>query len=141
MKELFESKSNSSFNVTNPLTSSPSSSTIASSQSEQLSHGEVAGIVIGCAAFIVICASGVVSMMKRKPKNKPPVELSDRSPQMLPSKPQLIELSAEQGELSAEQGAPEILTEHQDRTELPARNKRFAAELSSGAPIGHELHR
>ncbi|MCJ1461497.1 hypothetical protein MMC07_000094 [Pseudocyphellaria aurata] len=75
-----------------------------------LGHGAVAGIVVGCAAFSVICAAGAGFAMKRRSKPGEFLELSP-SPHSSPSEPQ---------ELSASQRARELLTERQDRAEISA---------------------
>ncbi|MCJ1268773.1 hypothetical protein MMC22_008661 [Lobaria immixta] len=131
VKELFERKTNSSSNTTNPITSSPSSTSTPSSR-QKLSHGMVAGIVVGCTAITVLCAVGAAFTLKRRSKSIKSTEVPSHSPHMLPSEPQFTELSAEHR-------AQELLNEHHHRTELPDTSTKSAAELSSGAPIGQEL--
>ncbi|MCJ1427876.1 hypothetical protein MMC29_005782 [Sticta canariensis] len=132
VKELFEGKSESSSNTTNSTTSS------SITQSHRLSHGAVAGITVGCIAFVVIVAAGATFTTKHKSEKSKLFELSDRSPQMSsqmsPSESQCIELSALQR-------PNEMWTEHQDRTELPhtQRSRRFAEEPNSRASIALEL--
>lgn len=92
----------------------------------------VAGIVVGCAAIIVLCAVGAAFKLKRRPTSNKSVELSSHSPQMLPSESPFTELSAERR-------PQELLNEYHDRTELPHACTRLTAELSSGAPVGQEL--
>lgn len=133
VKELFEGSSNSPSNTTNSTILGPSSSATPSSQSRQLGHGAVAGIAVGCTAFVVICAAGTTFAMKQKSKNhRNFTELPNRrSPQFSPSE------SHNCIELSAFQRPQEILTEHQDRVELPQiKAEHSRAELSSGTSMG-----
>ncbi|MCJ1426962.1 hypothetical protein MMC29_004865 [Sticta canariensis] len=135
VKELFEGKSESPSNTTN---STILSSTTPFSQPHQLGQGAVAGIAVGCVAFVVIVAAGATFKIKHKSKRSELFELSDRSPQlssqMSPSESQCIELSARQP-------PKEMLTEHQDLAELPNSHKRrrFAEEPNSRVTMATEL--
>ena len=128
VKELFEGKSSTPSNTTSTNTLSPSSSTIPASRSQHLSHSTMAGIALGCIAFIIVSVViAAIFTKKRNSKRIRAIEPSSRSPQTFPSEPQLIELSAEQR-------AQEILTVRQDCTELPHTSRVIVGELSSGAP-------
>ncbi|MCJ1268935.1 hypothetical protein MMC22_008823 [Lobaria immixta] len=103
-------------------------STIPTSRSQHLSHGTMAGIALGCIAFIIVSVViAAIFTKKRNSKSVRALELSSRSPQTFPSEPQLIELSAEQR-------AQGILTVRQDLTELPHTSRVIVWELSSGTP-------
>lgn len=130
VKELFEGRSKSPSNTTNSTISGPSGSATPSFQSQHVGHGAVAGIAMGCTAFVVVCAAGATFAMKHKSKNhRNFTELTNRcSPQFLPSESHNVI------ELSAFQRPQELLTEHQDRAELPQIHLR--AELGSGTSMG-----
>lgn len=128
VKELFEGKSESPSNKTN-------SSTTQSSQPHRLGHGAVAGIAVGCIAFVaIIVAAGATFTIKHKSRNPTPNKLSDGSQQASPAESQYMELSAVQR-------PKEILTEHRDRAELPLSHTagRVAEEPHSRASIPSEL--
>ncbi|MCJ1464227.1 hypothetical protein MMC07_002840 [Pseudocyphellaria aurata] len=102
--------------ATNP--SSPSGAATPSSRRRRLGHGEVAGIAMGCIAFIVSCAVCGTFTMRHISKKSRLAELSCPPPQMLPAESQRVELSASRR-------PQELLTENQDRAELPHSNVLF----------------
>lgn len=135
MEKLFEGKSESHSNTTN---STILSSTTPFSRPHQLSHSAVAGIAVGCIAFVVVVAAGATFMIKHKSKRSKVFELSDHPPQVSSN---MSSSELQRIELSALQRPKEMLTEHQDRAELSLSHKsrRSAEELNSGASLAVEL--
>ncbi|MCJ1468625.1 hypothetical protein MMC07_007254 [Pseudocyphellaria aurata] len=132
VKALFEGNPQNTSNSTGLVSSSPSGAATPSSPPRRLGHGEVAGIAVGCTAFIVTCAVGVLFTMRRKSKQSKLTELSSPSPQLSTSKSQRVELCAFRR-------PQELLTENQDRAEMPHANEKPLSELSSGTTAFSEL--
>lgn len=140
VKDIFEANSNKPSNTTNPTTSnstvqpSHSSSSISTSTS-RLSHGVVAGIVVGSTAAIVLCAVGATFMIKYKSRStKPTIDF----PHEMASASSAIE-QPQVGELPAGRRAQELWNSKQDRAELHGTSWRYPIELSTSEPIIPEL--
>ncbi|MCJ1464968.1 hypothetical protein MMC07_003583 [Pseudocyphellaria aurata] len=130
VKALFEGKPQNTSNSTGLVPSSPSGAAAPSSRPRRPGHGEVAGIAVGCTAFVVTCAVCGTFTMRHILKKSKLKELACPSPQLLPSESQRVELSASPR-------PQELLTEKQDRAELPHTNALH--ELFSGTTTCAEL--
>lgn len=137
MKEIFEAKSNEPSNTTNLTTSNStvqpsSSSSPISTSSSLLSHGVIAGIVVGCIAAIVLGAVGAILMKKCKLRSTKSMGFPHDSALASSVEPPL-------GELPAERRAQEILSSYQDRAEIPGTSRRYPIELNASEPTVPEL--
>ncbi|MCJ1467511.1 hypothetical protein MMC07_006136 [Pseudocyphellaria aurata] len=134
VKALFESKAQNTTNTTAPDPPSPPSAATTPPQPHRLGHGAVAGIAVGCTAFIVTCAVCAIFTMRHRSKKRKLTELSSSSPTLSPSGSQRTAV-----ELSAFQRPQELLTENKDRAEVPHTDEKFLHELSTGTTTCPEL--
>lgn len=141
LKEIFEGKSNETGSNTTSPTASNSIVPAASSNlsivksSSGLSHGGVAGVVVGCIALaIALGAFGATFLVKQRRRRTKLVdscdhELSSNSPSIAP---RLEELPAERRE-------QEILNPYQDRGELPGTSGGYPIEIGPSESIIPEM--
>lgn len=137
MKDIFEAKSNEPSDTTNLTTSNPtvqptSSSLPMSASPSWLSHGVIAGIVVGCIAAIVLGAVGAIFMKKYKIRSTNSTGFPHESALASSVEPPL-------GELPAERRAQEILSSYQDRAEISGTSRRYPIELNASEPTVPEL--
>lgn len=137
VKELFEAKSNEPSNTTNLTTSNPTvqsshSSSPMSTSPSRLSHGAIAGIVVGCTAAIILGAVSAIFTKKYRLR-------STKSTGFPPELASASSVEPPLGELPAERRVQEILSSYQDLTELTGTSRRYPIELSASRPTITEL--
>ena len=121
IQALFQDTSNQTASTTaNPPSTSQQSHS-------HLSHGAVAGLVIGCVAASLLCALGAIYTIQRKNRNR---NKNSNSAASYSAGLQINNKDRHVGELPTKRDFYEIMTESSDRTELPNSKAKTPIELA-----------